>query len=450
MSKDLENIDFSSKQKKINTPFSTPDGYFDELKNSILEKTIITNNNISIKLTQRPWFKIAAAAVIIFAMITAVVLIDKRNSTQNINPGFAIETPDNQVTSPKIKNSKQPQHSQNQIAHNEDDKIQKSNSKNQQLIETPKLGHDKIIMVNDIAINVGQNPKANHSPQTYNNQQNPIGQFPNNQPNENNPLLPQAQNGGQSSIDNGAVVARKSHDNPVKIINLCQDTCSVSPVVLIPLKSEEFISNYRFQWSTGATTPTIICNESGSYKLLVFEKGNRNAVDSATTLVTIVPMPKPDLGDNQTICSHESLRLSANTSNDLYSYHWSMGNSSSPELFIKHLNAGQYPISVTVTVCGYEVKDEMTLTVNECILQFSNVITPNGDGKNEYFIISGLENYPGSSLYIMDRNGKAVYESLNYQNDWTGANLPEGTYFYLLRVNDDKKTEKGGSITIIR
>lgn len=127
-----------------------------------------------------------------------------------------------------------------------------------------------------------------------------------------------------------------------------------------------------------------------------------------------------------------------------------MGNSSSPELFIKHLNAGQYPISVTVTVCGYEVKDEMTLTVNECILQFSNVITPNGDGKNEYFIISGLENYPGSSLYIMDRNGKAVYESLNYQNDWTGANLPEGTYFYLLRVNDDKKTEKGGSITIIR
>jgi gliding motility-associated-like protein len=119
-------------------------------------------------------------------------------------------------------------------------------------------------------------------------------------------------------------------------------------------------------------------------------------------------------------------------------------------LFIKRLQPGTYTISVTVEACGYSASSQMHLTVNECILQFSNVITPNGDGKNDKFVIKGLEHYPGSALYIIDRNGKTVYESLNYQNNWTGKNLPAGTYFYLLRVNDGKNTEKGGSVTIIR
>ncbi len=216
------------------------------------------------------------------------------------------------------------------------------------------------------------------------------------------------------------------------------------------MESEEAISSLRFLWSTGATTPTIICSKSGDYKLLVFKKGSRNAVDSATINVVIVPKPNPYLGEDQTLCSHESIRLNCNALNEYYQYQWSMGNSKGSELFIQHLNPGQYPITVTITACGYEAKDEMILTVNECILQFANVITPNGDGRNDRFIISGLENYPGSSLYIIDRNGKNVYQSLNYQNDWTANNLPSGTYFYLLKINDDKKTEKGGSLTVIR
>ncbi|MGF6849823.1 gliding motility-associated-like protein [Chitinophaga sp. W3I9] len=84
-------------------------------------------------------------------------------------------------------------------------------------------------------------------------------------------------------------------------------------------------------------------------------------------------------------------------------------------------------------------------------LSFPNVITPNGDGKNERFIIGGLEKYPGSSLYIFNRWGGQVYQSKDYRNDWNGANLNESTYYYILEVKKESGIKKyKGWITILR
>lgn len=76
--------------------------------------------------------------------------------------------------------------------------------------------------------------------------------------------------------------------------------------------------------------------------------------------------------------------------------------------------------------------------------------TPNGDGYNDAFVIKGLEHYPGSSLTILNRNGKVVYQSADYNNDWKANNVEEGSYFYSLQLNDKNKTEKGGILSIVR
>jgi gliding motility-associated-like protein len=68
-----------------------------------------------------------------------------------------------------------------------------------------------------------------------------------------------------------------------------------------------------------------------------------------------------------------------------------------------------------------------------------NVITPNGDGKDDYFAISGLNYYPNSKLSIYDRWGKEVYTSNNYQNDWNGGGQSDGVYYYLLSLQNGKK-----------
>lgn len=64
-----------------------------------------------------------------------------------------------------------------------------------------------------------------------------------------------------------------------------------------------------------------------------------------------------------------------------------------------------------------------------------NVVTANGDGKNDYFMVRGIEQYPGSVLEIYNRWGNQVYQSGNYSNNWSGAGLSAGIYYYVLKIN---------------
>lgn len=66
-----------------------------------------------------------------------------------------------------------------------------------------------------------------------------------------------------------------------------------------------------------------------------------------------------------------------------------------------------------------------------------NVFTPNGDGKNDTFVIMGLELFKNAELRVFDRWGNEVYLTDNYRNDWNGKGLNEGTYFYYLKIEDE-------------
>ncbi|WP_158563336.1 Calx-beta domain-containing protein [Chitinophaga silvatica] len=93
----------------------------------------------------------------------------------------------------------------------------------------------------------------------------------------------------------------------------------------------------------------------------------------------------------------------------------------------------------------------VTTKVEGADLTFPNVFTPNGDGKNERFIIGGLEKYPGSSIYIYNRWGSMVYQSKDYRNNWDGSQLNEGTYYYILEVRKPQGvTHYKGWIQLLR
>lgn len=82
-----------------------------------------------------------------------------------------------------------------------------------------------------------------------------------------------------------------------------------------------------------------------------------------------------------------------------------------------------------------------------------NVITPNGDGKNDVFRIDGLELQPDHTLSIFNRWGSEVYRSNGpYKNDWNGNGFNEGTYYYLLKIKarDGRERSATGWITLIK
>lgn len=89
------------------------------------------------------------------------------------------------------------------------------------------------------------------------------------------------------------------------------------------------------------------------------------------------------------------------------------------------------------------------------------IFTPNGDNTNETLTFEGIEQYKNNKLSIFNRWGNVVYEAENYKNDWKGKSdgratvnknqdLPDGTYFYLLKLGSDESKNQKGWIYIHR
>jgi gliding motility-associated-like protein len=83
-------------------------------------------------------------------------------------------------------------------------------------------------------------------------------------------------------------------------------------------------------------------------------------------------------------------------------------------------------------------------------LIITTLFTPNGDGKNDTWIIRGLKGK--CTVMVFDRGGQKVFESSAYNNDWDGiANgnlLPEGDYYYI--INCDDGINYKGPLTLLR
>ena len=73
------------------------------------------------------------------------------------------------------------------------------------------------------------------------------------------------------------------------------------------------------------------------------------------------------------------------------------------------------------------------------------IMTPNGDGLNDTFIIEGIESIPGNELILFNRWGVEVFNMRDYDNSFDGTSngrvtinegqeLPVGTYYYVLKI----------------
>lgn len=101
--------------------------------------------------------------------------------------------------------------------------------------------------------------------------------------------------------------------------------------------------------------------------------------------------------------------------------------------------------------------DSVTVNVGACVAQHSG-FTPNNDGVNDLWEIPCLGLLEGD-LEVYNRWGQLVYRKQAYDNSWdgtdfrSGANLPDATYYYVLKVNYPSQPNPvlfKGTVTIIR
>ncbi|MCB4797708.1 DUF7507 domain-containing protein [Neotamlana laminarinivorans] len=94
-------------------------------------------------------------------------------------------------------------------------------------------------------------------------------------------------------------------------------------------------------------------------------------------------------------------------------------------------------------------------TTPECQFVY-NEFSPNGDGVNETLYIDCIERYPNNTFEVYNRWGNIVYKKQGYTNTngWDGlsngratlakeAELPVGTYYYILNLGDGSKPRVG-------
>jgi gliding motility-associated-like protein len=89
-------------------------------------------------------------------------------------------------------------------------------------------------------------------------------------------------------------------------------------------------------------------------------------------------------------------------------------------------------------------------------LNVSEGLTPNGDGINDTWVVYNLENHPGSIVRVFNANGKEVFYSNNYQNDWAGnyqgssEMLPVGSYLYQIDLGGNGSIDVQGWLYITK
>lgn len=241
--------------------------------------------------------------------------------------------------------------------------------------------------------------------------------------------------------ENSPIVMNVSHTNVT-----CNGLADASIVALVNGGTPA----YNYQWSSGQTTSNLTMLGPGVYVLTVTDAnqctGSQTVtVTEPTVLTGSLSSPLMDNGHNVSFynTTDGSVNSSISGGTTPYTYNWSNGASTAN---LNNIGAGSYTLTVTdQNGCKYTGSIVLTAPLE---LAMPSGISPNGDGLNDFFVVHGLEAYPNNSISIFNRWGNSVYEKDKYQQNWagknsSGADLPDGTYFVILKINNGDTTLTG-------
>jgi gliding motility-associated-like protein len=107
-----------------------------------------------------------------------------------------------------------------------------------------------------------------------------------------------------------------------------------------------------------------------------------------------------------------------------------------------------------ISTYGCSESDSLTITTAGNLIIY-NGFTPNGDGINDFWDIDNVIYYPNITVEVYNRWGSQVFSSRGYTSEkrwdvtYTGKDVPIGTYYYIIRLNDGSKPITG-HVTIVR
>lgn len=216
--------------------------------------------------------------------------------------------------------------------------------------------------------------------------------------------------------------------------------------------------------STGTITYMPVPGASGTAIITVIVKDNGGTADGGTDAisrsftVTINPIPSIQIsnsaGNSLSKGNTAVLTASGGTGYSWVTESGIISGQNSAVLTVRPAVTTSYTVKVT-SAMGCISSQSITVNVTDDYqaLEAMNIMTPNGDGKNDFLVIKNLDYYPDHTLMIFDHSGRIIYQKVNYQNDWDGSfegsPLAEGTYYYVIDFGAGKNRLKG-FVSIVR
>ena len=226
-----------------------------------------------------------------------------------------------------------------------------------------------------------------------------------------------------------------------------EDGLCLGDTMMLYMVKDSVYTLADYYWSTGEKADTLHISPPNTTTYdLFYSDGRCNDVKLASKTIEVDTDPPPlaYAGEDVIICIYDSIQLQAEGG---MNYEWDHGLSLSDSLvsdpYAFPLDTTEYVVTVRNTYCSDT--DTVQVIVDLCLEDLPDpvpqIITPNGDGINDYWEVTHVDYFENNKLEIFNRWGNKVYSAKPYHNQWngksdSGADLPDGTYYFILELGN--------------
>jgi gliding motility-associated-like protein len=244
--------------------------------------------------------------------------------------------------------------------------------------------------------------------------------------------------------------------NPTIFINAdAGSDFTVCPTPTVTLDGNNSVGAFSYAWfylpnntNTVANTPSFVAQApltapgTATYVLIATSSVSA-CFDSDTIIVNTYSLPFVDAGPSYTIPIYSNVTIGGNPTTSgsvsiLWSPSFSISDPTSQNPIASNTINTVYTVTIVDLITGCKSSDSVLVSVYP-VIKSNNGFTPNGDGKNDNWIIDNIDNFPDSEVEIYNRWGELLFYSRGYKvpfdGKYQGKDLPVGTYYYIIKLN---------------
>jgi len=228
--------------------------------------------------------------------------------------------------------------------------------------------------------------------------------------------------------------------------------CSGGDTLTISTSTD--LTGETFDWerdgiSLEVATPTLTVTETGTYRLRL----NRNGCTLYSNEIIITGLD-PNLiqldVDGDVVFPEGSSRTVTATGGTSYEWFDTGNNLLSSTDSMTFTEEGEFTLVARIDNCS--VTRQLTAVYLD-LFKIPNVITPNGDGANDQWVIpNSYSNKTDVNVIIYDDKGIEQLNLTSYQNNWPESSMafPTQSMVFYYIIKNANETLKQGTITVIR